>query len=128
MRTDPALRPELSVLEPYILRWGDRYKAPEAIASPVLDAHPYLSPGFAYLGRDAKGAELLHGLYAFNYSGMISCGLSASALSGMKYSLPLITAAVADELFADTREAYLEDYFTYDTPEFFGKWPKKTEV
>ncbi|WP_139693069.1 NAD(P)-binding domain-containing protein [Sporolactobacillus terrae] len=128
LRTDPALRPELSTLEPYILRWGDRYKAPEAIASPVLDAHPYLSPGFAYLGRDTKGEALLHGLYAFNYSGMISCGLSASALSGMKYSLPLITAAVADELFADTREAYLEDYFNYDTPEFFGKWPKKTEA
>jgi hypothetical protein len=123
LRTDPALRPELRLVEKHIARWGDRYKAPEGIANSVLDAHPYMSSGFALLSRDEPGKKLLHGLFAFNYSALISCGLSASALSGMKYSLPAISSAVADELFQDDHEYYLKNFFAYDEPEFVGERP-----
>lgn len=121
LRTNPALRPELRLVESHIARWRDRYQAPESIANPLLDAHPYMSSGFALLSRDEPGKKLLHGLFAFNYSAMVSCGLSASALSGMKYSLPAISSAVADQLFADDHQAYLEKFFTYDEPEFTGE-------
>ncbi|EST11139.1 NAD(P)-binding domain-containing protein [Sporolactobacillus laevolacticus] len=120
LRTDPALRPELKLVESHIARWSDRYNAPEEIKNPVLDAHPYLSPGFSLLSRDEEGKKLLHGLFAFNYSAMISCGLSASALSGMKYSLPRIAQAVADELFSDDRNDHIKNFFSYDEPEFVG--------
>lgn len=123
--TDPALRPELRLVERHIARWGDRYKAPEHLANPVLDAHPYLSPGFAFLSRDAEGEKKLHGLFAFNYSALISCGLSASALSGMKYAIPKIASAVADQLFLDDRDEILGRFFAYDEAEFVGEWPKK---
>lgn len=127
--TDPALRPELKLVESHIARWGDCYKAPEELASPVLDAHPYLGPGFSFMSRDEAGKKLLHGLFAYNYSAMVSCGLSAAALSGMKYSIPKIVSAVADQLFLDDREKYLQDYFSYDEPEFVGTWPaKKTKA
>lgn len=125
LRTDPALRPELKLVESHIARWKDRYKAPTGIANPVLDAHPYMSSGFALLARDKEGKKLLHGLFAFNYSAMVSCGLSASALSGMKYSLPAIASAVADQLFLDSRKDYLNSFFSYDEPEFVSEWPKK---
>jgi cation diffusion facilitator CzcD-associated flavoprotein CzcO len=125
LRTDPKLRPELRLVESHISRWRDRYQAPEDIADPVLDAHPYMSPGFALLSRDEPGKKLLHGLFAFNYSAMISCGLSASALSGMKCSLPAIASAVADQLFTDDHQDYLRSFFTYNEPEFVGEWPKK---
>ncbi|MCO7175023.1 NAD(P)-binding domain-containing protein [Sporolactobacillus kofuensis] len=120
LRTDPALRPELRLVEKYIARWSDCYNAPEEIKNQLLDAHPYLSPGFGLLSRDEEGKELLHGLFAFNYSAMISCGLSASALSGMKYSLPKIAKAVASALFLDNRHDYLSSYFTYQEPEFIS--------
>ncbi|RYL93467.1 NAD(P)/FAD-dependent oxidoreductase [Sporolactobacillus sp. THM7-4] len=126
--TDPALRPELKLVEKHIARWGDRYKAPEEVADPVLDAHPYLSSGFAFLSRDQEGEKLLHGLFAFNYSAMISCGLSASALSGMKYSIPRIVHAVADQLFLDDREENLKDYFSYDEAEFVSEPQKESKV
>ncbi|GGL60854.1 NAD(P)-binding domain-containing protein [Sporolactobacillus putidus] len=128
LRTDPALRPELSLVESHIARWRDRYQAPEEIANPMLDAHPYLSSGFAFRSRDEEGQNLLHGLFAFNYSGMISCGLSASALSGMKYSIPEVVAAVTDQLFRDDRKEHLKNFFDYDEPEFVGEWPKKSRV
>ncbi|RYM00241.1 NAD(P)/FAD-dependent oxidoreductase [Sporolactobacillus sp. THM7-7] len=126
--TDPALRPELKLVESHIARWSDRYKAPKEVQSPVLDAHPYLSPGFAFQSRDEAGKDLLHGLFAYNYSAMISCGLSAAALSGMKYSMPKITSEVTDQLFLDDREKNLDDFFNYDEPEFVGTWPKKAKV
>jgi cation diffusion facilitator CzcD-associated flavoprotein CzcO len=120
LRTDPALRPELRLVESHIARWSDRYSAPEELKNPILDAHPYLGPGFSFLSRDEEGKKLLHGVYAFNYSAMISCGLSASALSGMKYSLPKIAQAVANELFLDDHHEHLKSYFTYNEPEFAG--------
>ncbi|OXM85775.1 NAD(P)-binding domain-containing protein [Paenibacillus rigui] len=122
--TDPALRPELKLVESHIARWSDRYKAPEAIATPLLDAHPFLSPGFAFLGRDEEGTQRLHGLFSFNYSALLSCGLSASALSGMRYAIPKLVTAIADQLFLDHREEILNDFFTYAEEEFVGQWPK----
>ncbi|MFB5269674.1 NAD(P)-binding domain-containing protein [Paenibacillus enshidis] len=123
--TDPALRPELKRVEAHIARWGDRYTLPADTANPLLDAHPYLTSGFAFTSRDAEGEKLLHGLFSFNYSALISCGLSASALSGMKYAIPKLVSAVADQLFLDDREEILDSFFAYDEQEFTGEWPPR---
>jgi cation diffusion facilitator CzcD-associated flavoprotein CzcO len=124
--TDPALRPELAGFADRIARWGDRYAAPDP--SPVLDAHPYLGPGFEFTPRDPADAALLHGLFAFNYSGLISLGLSASALSGLKQALPRLVRGVADQLFLDDRQAMMADYMAYAEPEFVGQWPRPMTV
>lgn len=126
--TDPALRPELKLLEKNIARWGDRYKASAELASPVLDAHPYLSPGFSFLSREKEAEKLLHGLFTFNYSALISCGITASALSGMKYGIPKLVSAVADQLFQDDREEILNAFFSYGEAEFVGEWKAMSPV
>lgn len=126
--TDPAFRPELRLIEKHIARWEDCFQPPDDDANPVLDAHPYLSPGFAFLSRDEKGKKLLHGLFAFNYSALISCGISASALSGMKIGIPKLTAAVADQLFMDDREEILASFFNYNEVEFAGEWKRAKEL
>ncbi|KHF40129.1 NAD(P)-binding domain-containing protein [Halalkalibacter okhensis] len=123
--TDPALRPELKLVEQHIARWGDRYKAPEDVANPILDAHPYLNTGFSFLSRDQSGSKYLHGLFAFNYSALISCGIAASALSGMRFGIPKLVSAVADQLFLDDREEILNNFFNYDEIEFVGEWSGK---
>jgi len=118
--SDPALRPELRLVEPHILRWRDVYKPPAEIADPLLDAHPYMTPGFSFMSRDEAGREKLRGIFAFNYGALISNGITASALSGMKYGIPRIVSAIADELFLDERETILDRYYAYDEPEFVG--------
>jgi hypothetical protein len=120
--------PELRLVENHIARWGDVYAAPKETANPLLDAHPYLSPGFAFVSRDEEGESHLHGLFAFNYSALVSCGLSASALSGMKFAILKLAAAVADQLFLDDREEILKDFFTYDEEEFVGEWPRTDKL
>ncbi|MBX9993911.1 MULTISPECIES: NAD(P)-binding domain-containing protein [Priestia] len=122
--TDPALRPELQLVEKHIARWNDHYKAPHEIANPVLDAHPYLSNGFAFLSRNREGQKMVYGLFAFNYSALISCGISASALSGLKYAIPKLVSEVANQLFIDNRHENLTNFFDYDEPEFVGSWSK----
>ena len=121
--TDPALRPELRLVADGIARWSDRYVAPAGIASAVIDAHPYLGPGFELIARDAAG-QSLHGLFAFNYSGLISLGLAASALSGLKHALRRLVSGVADQLFLDDKQAMMEAYLSYAEPEFVGRWPR----
>ncbi|MCT2537812.1 NAD(P)/FAD-dependent oxidoreductase [Aquibacillus koreensis] len=125
LRTDPGLRTELRLVEKYIKRWSDQYSASKEIQNPLLDAHPYLGNGFKFLSRDRVGASHLHGIFAFNYSALISCGISASALSGMRFGIPKLITEVADQLFLDNREAILNSYFTYNEIEFTGQWLNK---
>jgi len=121
--TDPALRPELRLVQDMIARWGDRVTAPAEIANPVIDAHPYLGPAFEFLPRAGGDARPLHGLFAFNYSALISLGLSAAALSGLKHALPRLVSGVADQLFRDDEAAILADYAAYAELEFVAEWP-----
>lgn len=120
--TDPALRPELRLLAPGIARWGDVYAAPQDLHNALIDAHPYLTPTFALTGRTPDDEALVRNIYAFNYSALISCGLSASAVSGLKYALPKLSTGIADSLFRDDRQALLDAYYAYDEPEFTGQW------
>ncbi len=116
--SDPALRPELRDVVGDILRWRDVYTAPEAIASPLADLHPYLGDGFAVKGKNAAADRRLHGLFIFNYSALISFGLSAAAISGMKHALPRLVTGVSEQLFHDDKDTLLADYFAYAEEEF----------
>lgn len=121
--TDPELRPELSLVASDIARWRDVYDAPADLANPLIDDHPYLGPAFQFQPKPDHDGAKLHGLFAFNYSGLISLGLSASALSGLKYAIPKLVEGVANQLFNDDRDAALGDYLDYAEPEFVGVWP-----
>ncbi|UOQ83364.1 NAD(P)-binding domain-containing protein [Gracilibacillus salinarum] len=127
LRSDPALRPELRLIEPYIFRWRDYYQAPQHLCNEQLDAHPYLSPGFAFQSKALKGQKQLHGLFSFNYAALISCGLSASAISGLRYAIPKLAAAVADQLFEDHHQQSLDAFFSYDEEEFVADRESATE-
>ncbi len=120
--SDPGLRPELKLVAEHIARWKDRYTAPAETANELLDAHPYLSPGFAFQSRSEAGKKLLHGLFVFNYSALASCGLSASAISGTKNAVPKLVTAVADQLFLDDKDEILRRFLAYDEVEFVGRW------
>ncbi len=126
--TDPTLRPELQDVADEILCWADCYSPPAGTANPVLDAHPYLGQGFEFLPKRAEAADRMYGLFAFNYSGLISLGLSASALSGLKHALPRLSRGVADQLFLDDQNEIVEEYLAYNEPEFVGEWRRTAEA
>jgi cation diffusion facilitator CzcD-associated flavoprotein CzcO len=127
--SDPGLRPELRLVAGDIARWGDRVPVPEGCEVPrgiadLIAAHPYLGPCFEILPRDG-GEARVHGLFAFNYSALLSLGLSASALSGLQQALPKLATGVADQLFLDDKERNLASFLTYADEEFIGQWPQE---
>ncbi len=125
--SDPRLRPELAEVAGHIALWGDKVKMPLGQGNALIDAHPYLGPAFEFTPRDEAGVAPLHGLFAFNYSALISLGLSASALSGMNKALPRLVRGIADQLFLDDREVLLDAFIAYEEEEFLGQWPLETE-
>lgn len=126
--SDPALRPELAAVADGIARWSDHYTPPEGTANPVIDAHPYLGPAFELMPRRPQDAVRLHGLFAFNYSALVSLGLSAAALSGLKHALPRLAKGVADQLFCDDASSLVDALIAFDEVEFAANWPARTEA
>jgi len=121
--SDPGLRPELRLVADKIARWADRFAPAPGTENALIDAHPYLGTGFELLPRDEADADTLHGLFAFNYSALISLGLSASALSGLQTALPRVVKGVTDQLFLDDRAELVADLIAYEEVEFLGEWP-----
>ena len=116
--SDPAVRPELRKIHPFITRWKDVFTAGADIANPVVDEHPYLTPEFAFTPNCEKGKKALRGIFSFNYSALISCGVSASALSGLRFAVPKLAKGIADELFEEDKQSILQGYLAYDVEEF----------
>lgn len=116
--TNPALRKELRLVERHIARWSDCYKAPSQLKHPLIELHPYLGKGFEFIGRTSEGEQQLHGLFSFNYGALPSCGLVASALSGMRFGIPRLVSAIADQLFLDDRQTIVKNFLAYDEEEF----------
>ena len=128
MLTDVNLRPELADVAPLIACWKDRYDAPEDQRNRLLDMHPYLGPGFQFTAKLETDADKLHGLFSFNYSALLSLGLSAAALTGLPHALPKLVQGVADQLFQDDQAAWMEDYLQYDDVEFVSEWSPDSKV
>jgi cation diffusion facilitator CzcD-associated flavoprotein CzcO len=131
--SDPALRPELAGVAPAIARWGDRVPVPDDIDAPqgirdLIAAHPYLGDSFEFLPTRPDLADQVYGLFAFNYSALLSLGLSASALSGLQQALPKLASGVADQLFMDDKQANLAAFLDYSDHEFVGAWPRARDV
>lgn len=116
--SDPSLRPELRLVNQYIATWGDIVKVPKDLKNPLVDRHPYLTSEFAFVPLNKEGIKKLRGLFAFNYSALVSCGISASALSGIRFAIPKLVKGIADELFEEDKEQILKEYFEYDVEEF----------
>ncbi len=121
--TNVTLRPELRLVADHIACWRDRYTPPPEVANQLLDDHPYLSLSFEFTAKRPELSPRLHGLFAFNYSALASLGLSASALSGMKYAAPRLVSGITRQLFLDDQQDILSDFLAYQEEEFTGHWP-----
>jgi len=116
--TDVALRPELAAVASDIAHWRDVYTPPEGKVNRLIEDHPYLGPSFEFLPKMPEAADRLHGLFVFNYSALVSLGLSAAALSGLKFAAPKLVAGITRQLFIDDSKEILADFLAYNQMEF----------
>jgi cation diffusion facilitator CzcD-associated flavoprotein CzcO len=115
--TDLGLRPELAAFLPDIALWRDR-DVGSGKRNPEIDVHPYLGYGFEMQGRDAASNARVHGLFMFNYSALASLGMSAAAISGLRFALPRLAEGVVKQIFLDDRHEILCEYYAFADAEF----------
>ncbi len=116
--TNVALRPELTEVAGDIAHWRDVYTPPEGKMNRLIEDHPYLGSSFEFLPKTPDAADRLHGLFVFNYSALVSLGLSAAALSGLKFAAPKVVSGITRQLFSDDSQEILRDFLAYAEAEF----------
>ncbi|HET8936896.1 MAG TPA: XdhC family protein [Polyangiales bacterium] len=116
--TDLRARPELTLLEPQIARWADRFTPPPEESHEDLLRHPYLGPHFELTERDAGAAPGLKYLYNYTFGCLLSLGFGGASISGMKYSIPRLVSGITSSLFAEDSGLHYQSLCAFDEREF----------
>lgn len=116
--TDLSRRPELAALWPHVALWSDRYEPPATERHDDLARHPYLGPGFEFTEKHPGTAPWVTQVYNYTFGGLLSLGFGGASISGMKYSVQRLAAAITRSLFVEDREAHFASLCAFDEKEF----------
>jgi FAD-dependent urate hydroxylase len=116
--TDLSRRPELARLWPHVALWGDRYVPPESERHDDLARHPYLGAGFEFTEKTPGAAPWVTQVYNYTFGGLLSLGFGGASISGMKYSVQRLVAAITRSLFVEDREAHFTGLCEFDEREW----------
>ena len=111
--SDPKMRPELASFAKDIALWSDVFSPPESESDAYLATTPYLGAGFEFTGKTPEADAFLKNIHNFTYGATLSMGLSAASISGMKYGIPRLVAAVAGALFREDSAYHLQELRNY---------------
>lgn len=104
-------KPELVHLVDKIAKWEDIYSPPANRKYQKLLKFPYLGRGFQFIPKDPQDSYL-NSLFNMTGGGLVSNGFCAgTGLTGMKYSINLITEEICRQLFLVDADKY---YFSFD--------------
>jgi len=113
---DPAARPELAELAPFIASWGDRYTPAPGESDARLARYPYLAPDYSFVEKAPGTAPVLNRIHVFNFGATMSFGPSGSSINAMTIAVPKLVAGITRGLFADDIEAHWQSLLAYDEP------------
>lgn len=116
--TDLSRRPELAQLWPHVALWSDRYEPPADERHDDLARHPYLGPGFEFTEKHPGAAPWVTQIYNYTFGGLLSLGFGGASISGMKYSVQRLAAAITRSLFCEDRDAHFASLCAFDEKEF----------
>lgn len=111
--SDPKMRSELAAFSNDIALWSDVFSPPPGEEDAYLAKTPYLAPGFEFSGKTPEANAFLKNIHNFTYGATLSMGLSAASISGMKYGIPRLVAAVVGALFREDSAYHLSELQAY---------------
>ncbi len=126
--TNFELRPELANVAEHIALWRDRFQAPSEEQDAQVSCHPYLGQGFEFVDKSGGQAPYLPRIFNFTYSALVSMGLSGSAISGFKYSVPRVVRGITKSLFLEDVDSTYAQFSSYAEPEMRGDVPLDNPV
>jgi FAD-dependent urate hydroxylase len=115
--TDLSMRPELAAIADHVALWRDRFTPPPGEESDLLARHPYLGPAFEFMERQPDTAPFVSRIHNFTFGATPSHGLSAAAVTGMRYAVPKLVNGVVRSLFVEDAEHYYRELLAYEAPE-----------
>lgn len=103
---DPATRPELATIAPYIARWQDVYPAPPGLENEILGVAPYLGPDYQLTAKELGTAPWLADIHVFSIGANVSFGRPVGDIPSLRIGVPRLAAAITRDLvLADLRAA-----------------------
>ncbi|MDF3336375.1 NAD(P)/FAD-dependent oxidoreductase [Mycolicibacterium septicum] len=103
---DPATRPELATIAPYIARWQDVYPAPPGLGNEILGVAPYLGPGYQLAEKEPGSAPWLADIHVFSIGANVSFGRPVGDIPSLRIGVPRLAEAITRDLvLADLRAA-----------------------
>lgn len=112
------IRPELSNLVDKIAKWEDMFTPPSDRSYEKLLKFPYLGSGFQFIPKNPKDAYL-NSLFNMTGGGLVSNGFCAgTGLTGMKYSINLITEEICRQFFLEDADKYYDSFDRYNRKDF----------
>lgn len=116
---DLESKPELTHFVDKIATWGDVYLPPKDRCYEKLLKFPYLGRGFQFMAKDQEKHSYLNSLFNMTGGGLVSNGFCAgTGLTGMKYSINLITGEICRQFFTESQDAYYKSLDEYDQKDF----------
>ncbi|MDV6286818.1 NAD(P)/FAD-dependent oxidoreductase [Rhodococcus jostii] len=103
---DPATRPELATIAPFVARWSDVYTPAEGLASKLLGSAPYLGSGYEFTEKIPGTAPWLADLHVFSIGAGNSFGRPVGDIPSLRIGVPRLADAIARDLvLADLHRA-----------------------
>ena len=115
---DLRRRPELANIVDDIALWSDRFVAPEGEADASLDGYPYLGRAFEFTEKVPGSAPHLANIHIFNNGAVPSLGPICNGITGLKYGVPRMIAALTKGLFLDDADRHYAALMAYDEVHF----------
>jgi cation diffusion facilitator CzcD-associated flavoprotein CzcO len=124
VRQDVRLRPELAAFADKIALWRDRFTPPAGEEDPLLAAHPYLGPDFAFLERTPGEAPWLADIHLFGIGTTLSFGPSGSSINAMTIAIPRLVAGLTRGLFIADLPRHWQSLLAYDVKQAELDWSR----
>jgi len=120
---DFSLRPELSSIANDIALWEDKYNPTHGEEDAQISSHPYLGENFEFVEKRPGEAPYISRVFNFTYSALVSMGLSGSAISGFRYSVPRAVRGITKSLYLEDAEEIYNKFTDYAEFEMVGVVP-----
>lgn len=121
---DLKARKELAGLHEAIALWGDRHVPAADSPNDHMARAPYLGEGFEFMSKVPGAAPHLGWIHNFTHGAMVSLGLNAASITGMKYGVRRLVNAVSRSLFVEDAQAHFEALTQYAEQEIWTLEPE----
>lgn len=117
--SDLSARPEIKNFQDQIATWADQYTPEETRSYEKLLKFPYLGRGFQFTEKHLGAAPYVNSIFNMTGGGLLSNGFCAgTGLTGMKYSIQLVTHEIVSQFFLEDKEAFYNSLDQYNVQDF----------